>query len=205
VDSISSLPEPLSQAAQWLAAARAGSIDALGRALELCRRYLLQVAGGELDPQLQAKAGASDLVQETFLEAQRIFDRFQGVSSGELRAWLRAILLNKVATHTRRYRATASRQIDQEVGLTLGSDHQIDLAGTISTPSSMMVVNERAQALTAAVQRLPDHYRQIVLWRQMENLSFEEMAARLGRSVEAIRKLWWRAIQQLQQELGDSL
>jgi RNA polymerase sigma-70 factor (ECF subfamily) len=197
--------EPLDQAAQWLAAARAGSADALGQVLELCRRYLLQVAGAELDPLLQAKAGASDLVQETFLEAQRIFERFQGDSSSELRAWLRAILLNKVATHTRRYRATASRQVGQEVGFNPDSDRQAELGGTISTPSSLLVQKERALALTAAVQRLPEHYRQVILWRQVDNLAFEEMAARLGRSVEAVRKLWWRAIQQLQQELGESL
>jgi RNA polymerase sigma-70 factor (ECF subfamily) len=205
MDTLPPLPEPPDQAAEWLAAARAGSAEALGQVLELCRRYLLQVAGAEMDPQLQAKAGASDLVQETFLEAQRIFDRFQGVSSDELRAWLRAILLNKMATHTRRYRATARRQVGQEVGFNPDSDRQAELAGTISTPSSLMMQTERALALTAAVQRLPDHYRQIILWRQMENLSFEEMAARLDRSVEAVRKLWWRAVKQLEQELGDAL
>jgi RNA polymerase sigma-70 factor (ECF subfamily) len=202
MDSVPPSPEPLDQAAEWLAAARAGSTDALGQALELCRRYLLQVAGAELNPQLQPKAGASDLVQETFLEAQRIFERFQGVSSGELRAWLRAILLNKVATHTRYYHGTARRQ---EVAFNPESDRQAELAGKFSTPSSLVMQNERGQALMAAVQRLPDHYRQLILWRQADHLSFEEMAARLDRSVDAVRKLWWRAVKQLQQELGDSL
>jgi DNA-directed RNA polymerase specialized sigma24 family protein len=51
----------------------------------------------------------------------------------------------------------------------------------------------------------PENDRQVIIWRQMENLSFEEMAARLDRSVEAVRKLWWRAIKQLEQELGDVL
>ena len=45
-----------------LAEARAGSVPALGEALEACRRYLLGVAQRELDPQLRAKRGASDLV-----------------------------------------------------------------------------------------------------------------------------------------------
>jgi RNA polymerase sigma-70 factor (ECF subfamily) len=191
--------------AEWLAAARAGSPEALGRVLELCRRYLLQVAGAELDPQLRAKLGASDLVQETFLEAQRVFDRFLGNSPAELRAWLRAILLNKVATHTRHYRATAKRQVGQEVGFNPDSERQAELTAMISTPSSLFAQKERALALTEAVQRLPEHYRQIIVWRQADNLSFEEMASRLGRSVDAVRKLWWRAVQQLQRELGDSL
>ena len=69
---------------QWLEAARAGSKEALGEALEACRNYLLMVANRQLDPQLRVKGGASDLVQETFLEAQRDFGRFQGTSDAEV-------------------------------------------------------------------------------------------------------------------------
>jgi RNA polymerase sigma-70 factor (ECF subfamily) len=64
---------------------------------------------------------------------------------------------------------------------------------------------ERATALTVALAQLPPHYRQVIVWRQVEDLSFEEMASRLGRSTDAVRKLWWRALQQLQDELGNSL
>src|SRR5215472_9511436 len=100
-----------------LEAARAGSREALGQALETCRNYLLLVAGRQLDPDLYAKGGASDLVQETFLEAQRDFARFQGNSEGELLAWLRQILLNNVANFARRYRDTAKRAVGREVAV----------------------------------------------------------------------------------------
>ena len=60
-------------------------------------------------------------------------------------------------------------------------------------------------ALTAALGRLPEHYRQVIVWRQMEDLSFEAMAGRLGRSEAAVRKLWWRALQSLQKEMGVAL
>ena len=73
-----------------MAAARCGTDDALGHLLECCRQYLLSVANAELDAHLRTKAGASDLVQETFLEAVRIVDRFHGDSLEELRLWLRA-------------------------------------------------------------------------------------------------------------------
>src|SRR5262249_13094013 len=73
-DGVTSSPSPQPQGVdEWLALARGGSPEALGQLLELCRRYLLQVANAELETLLQAKAGASDLVQETFLEAQRVF------------------------------------------------------------------------------------------------------------------------------------
>ncbi len=189
----------------WLTEARAGSPDALGKLLEACRLYLLQVANGEMESRLQTKVGASDLVQETYIEAQRIFDRFGGKSPAELRAWLRAILLNKLATATRQYRDTAKRQIGREIPIDPEASRPIDPAAPIATASSIMIRQERMESLMAALGRLPEDYRQVIVWRQVENLSFEEMAARLERSVDAVRKLWWRALQQLQKELGDAL
>ena len=194
----------------WFDKAHRGSPEALGHVLELCRRYLLQIANSELDSHLQAKLGASDVVQETFLEAQRIFDRFDGNSPDELRAWLRAILLNKLADQDRHYRGTAKRNLGKEVGIgssDVGSSDvgPADPAASTPSPSNLLMQEERAVALTAALERLPAHYRQVIVWRQIEDLSFEEMAGRLDRSVDAVRKLWWRAIQQLQEELGNSL
>jgi RNA polymerase sigma-70 factor (ECF subfamily) len=174
--------------------------------LELCRRYLLQIATSELASHLQPKVAASDVVQETFLEAQRIFARFQGESPGELRAWLRAILLNKIADGERHYREAAKRNVDKEVAFDPGSGgRQVDPPAAAGSPSVVLMAQERAAALTAAIARLPPDYRKVVVWRQVEDLSFEEMASRLGRSVDAVRKLWWRAIQQLQGEMGDLL
>lgn len=81
--------------ASRLAAARAGSSEALGQSLEPFREYLLEVARQAVAPALKPKGGASDLVQETFLEAQRLFPRFDGGSSAQLRAWLRASFCTK--------------------------------------------------------------------------------------------------------------
>src|SRR5215831_501032 len=95
--------------------ARAGSRAALGEALESCRGYLLLVAQRELDPQLRAKGGASDLVQETFIDAHRDFAQFHGTTEAELLAWLRQVLLNKVSNFGRHFRGTAKRDIGREI------------------------------------------------------------------------------------------
>lgn len=145
-------PRPPDQPEEWLAAARDGSGDALGRLLELCRNYLLQVANAELDSGLQAKAGASDLVQETFVEAQRIFDRFQGPPD-ELRGWLRAILLNKMADFHRHYRQTARRAVGKELPLA-GSTPPPEPAAGAASPSSVMARGEQVTALTVALSTL---------------------------------------------------
>jgi RNA polymerase sigma-70 factor (ECF subfamily) len=183
-----------------LADARAGSGEALGRAFETCRRYLLLVAGRRLDPELQAKGGASDLVQETFLEAQRDFDRFDGTSEPELRAWLRRILINNAGAFTRRYRATGKRAIalERKLGTDASSfDPGLGLAGSVLSPSGHAIEQEQAQALQRALLRLPDDYREVVTLRFQEGLSFEEIGRRMGRSAEAARKLWSRAMEQL--------
>src|SRR5262249_46344878 len=111
------MADPAPNLVDCLLAARAGSREALGEVLEACRAYLLLVANKEIDPQLQAKGGASDLVQETFLEAQRAFGRFQGTTADELRAWLRQLLLHNVADFGRRYRGTGKRRVEREVRL----------------------------------------------------------------------------------------
>jgi RNA polymerase sigma-70 factor, ECF subfamily len=74
------MTEPRDDDSPLVAAARAGSREALGRALEIHRHYLLAIAERQLDPDLRSKGGASDLVQETFLEAQRDFAQFGGGS-----------------------------------------------------------------------------------------------------------------------------
>src|SRR5437899_477303 len=89
--------EPESSIVDRIRRARGGSDAALGQLLEECRAYLLLVANQELPAQLRGKAGASDVVQETFLQAQKNFERFRDQGEAELLAWLRRILLNNVA------------------------------------------------------------------------------------------------------------
>jgi RNA polymerase sigma-70 factor (ECF subfamily) len=188
----------------WLAIARAGSSDALGRLLEAYRGYLLRIARAEIDPSLLAKEGASDLVQETFLEAQRDLPRFQGSSIGQLRAWLRQLLLNNIANLVRRYRGTDKRQINREVALEPGSGSGPPggyLPADMPSPSSCLVRAEQSLALARALKRLPDEYRQVLEWRYQQGLSFDEIADRLQRSANAVRKLWARAVARLHQDL----
>jgi RNA polymerase sigma-70 factor (ECF subfamily) len=194
----------MSDPEQRLAAARAGSPEALGQALQACRGYLLLLAERELDSDLRAKGGASDLVQETFLEAQKDFAQFQGNSEDELRAWLRQILLHNLANFTRRYRATAKRRLGREVALdTTGSaaDREGGLTIDMLSPSGVAMEEEQAQALRQALERLPDDYRQVILLRYQEQRSFEEIAPLMQRSYESVRSLWARAIRQLRREM----
>jgi RNA polymerase sigma-70 factor (ECF subfamily) len=190
-------------AAYWLPAARTGSTEALGQLLEACRGYLLLIAQRELASDLQAKGGASDLVQETFLKAQRHFAGFQGNTEGELKAWLRQLLLNNLADFTRLYRATDKRQVRREVILEAGTSSTAptpEPSGDTPTPSDLAMEQEQARAIQQALERLPDDYRLVMRYRYEEELSFEEIGRLMNLSSSAARKLWLRAIKRLRQE-----
>src|SRR5262249_24779574 len=156
---------------------------------------LLLVAGRELPADLRAKGGASDLVQQTFLEAQRDFARFQGHSEGELLAWLRQVLLHKLAHFVSRYYAE-KRRVALEVPLTaddsLPASPREPSADTPS-PSGRAMAREQQEALARALERLPEDYRRVIRLRYEEERSFGEIAGLMGRSENAVRKLWARA------------
>src|SRR5689334_6052327 len=161
-----------------LRAARSGSREALGLALDQCRRYLLAVAREALEPGLRAKGGASDLVQETFLEAQRQFPRFEGATAAQLRAWLRCLLLHRAAKLGRRYRGTRKRQLSREIPLA-GSGAApalpIEVAAGGPSPSVQVMADEQLQRLQTAIGRLPPDYRQVMALRYHEGLAFDEV------------------------------
>lgn len=192
------------EAARRLAEARAGSRDALGQALDACRAYLLLVAQKELEPDLHAKGGASDLVQETLLEALRDFGRFQGNSEPELLAWLRRLLLHNLTDFQRRYRETGKRQLGREQPLEPETPSEIaggGVAADTPSPSGHAIEHEQFQAIERAMARLPDDYRQVIRLRYLEERSFEQIAETMQRSPNAVRKLWLRAVERLQQEM----
>ena len=192
--------------AQWLPEARAGSREAMGQALETYRAYLLLVANRQLDPELRAKGGASDLVQETFLEAQRDFAQFHGGSGDELQAWLRQLLLNNVANFARRYRDTDKRDVSRERALdreTPSGAAERGLMADTPSPSGHAMAREQTSAIEQAVAHLPEDYVQVITWRYRDGLAFDEIARRMNRSENAIRKLWFRAIERLREELPD--
>jgi RNA polymerase sigma-70 factor (ECF subfamily) len=195
----------LSDFPRTLAEARAGAGEALGRLWMECRNYLLFVANQHLDADLRAKVSASDLVQETFLEAQRAFAQFHGVREEELRAWLVRILANNIANATRSYRATEMRAVDREVPLAGPGEAgrgARDLAQDTPTPSDRAIAREDLEALERARARLPEHYRQALCLRYERQLSFAAIGAEMGCSAEAARKLWARAVDLLEKELN---
>jgi RNA polymerase sigma-70 factor (ECF subfamily) len=180
---------------------------ARGRLLECYRNYLALLARVQIGRRLQGKVDALDLVQETCLEAHRDFAQFRGAGEGEFVAWLRRILARNLANLLRHYYGTRARDVRLERELALDLDASSRAlacapAAPQSTPSQQAARREQAVLLADALQHLPPDYREVLILRHLEGLSFPDVARRLGRSVDSVEKLWARGLARLRHALG---
>jgi RNA polymerase sigma-70 factor (ECF subfamily) len=195
------MPRPNDQTTQLIAAARRADRQSLSTLLELFRNYLRLLARTGIDTTLRGKADPSDLVQETMLKAAQHFDTFRGHSEAELAAWLRQILAQCLIHHARHYRAS-SRRATRERSLTdlldRSSIHLSALAaGRSSLSESLPRGRDAGVILAEAMAELSDDHREVITLRNLEQLEWAEVAARMGRSADAVRMLWLRALRQL--------
>ena len=192
-------------AEQLLRSARAGDGRALGCLLERYRNYLRLMARSLTGGALRARVDPSDLIQETFLKAHRAFDQFVGSAESELVAWLRQILVRNIADqarHEKRQGRDPRRQESLEAALGRSSVAvQRALEAPLSSPSARLEHRERAVVLADALERLPPDYREVFILRSLEHVSVEEIAAQMGRTANAVYKLWFRAMAALKREL----
>jgi len=182
-----------------LDAAREGSSEALGALCQQQQAYLLLVAERCLFRGLRAKVGASDIVQQSMLEAHRSIDQFDGRSEAELRAWLAQIVRRNAADEARRYRGTKRRDASREAPWTFETAQEA--VALDATPSVLMRKAESDEELIKAIKELPPHYRQVIEMRHRDALPYAEIAVQMAISAEAARKLWCRAIRHLQRTL----
>ena len=187
---------------QLLASARAGDREALGELLQWYCNYLTILASTQLDKRLQRRLSPSDLVQDTLLAAQRDFPDFRGQCERELLGWLRQILINSLHRAIEVHVKAGKRDLRREVSLddmnTSMDKSAVNfgaiLAGNGTSPSGPVHARERAVALANELSKLPEHYREVIVLRNLQSLSFEEIATRMEKSVGAVRMLWLRAI-----------
>jgi RNA polymerase sigma-70 factor (ECF subfamily) len=190
---------------QLLEQALQGDRGALGRLLETQRKELHRQAEHQLEGRIAARIDASDVIQQTFLEAYRSFAQFAGQDPRELVAWLRSILDHKVALAIRDHTLLQKRNVgrersmdDSRGGLT-PLKHELD-AG-LSTPSQKAMRGEEAERLSQALTALPDDQREAVRLRHLEGWAVADIAARLGRTPAATAGLIKRGMHTLRRQL----
>lgn len=192
---------------QLMTRARAGDEQARDELFARCRNYLAIVARTQVESWLQRKVDASDLVQQSLLDAHRGFEKFRGETEQEWLAWLRRIVSHNATDYVRRYHGTAKRGKGKEIPLQTGAGDLSDAvfhdpADPTESPSQLVMQHEQEILVADAIARLSPDHQEVIQLRNLQRLPFEEIAARMGRSGPAVQMLWARAIRRLQELLN---
>lgn len=192
--------------------ARRGSNEPRGQLLELYRNYLTILATAQLGRRLRRRMNPSDLVQETMLAAHRDFTSFRGGNERDLLAWLRRVLINclhhAIETHVGAKMRDVRCEISLEQVSTAMDRSAADFAQMIADPgpSPSFPARQRERAVTLANQlaKLRPQYREVIVLRNLQGLSFEEVAGQMDRKPGTVRMLWLRAIDKFKQVYAPS-
>ena len=201
--------QPVRNVTQLIRRARQGDAECRDELFGLCRDYLRFIARAEVESWLRVKVDASDVVQQTMLEAHRDFQRFSGDSEKEWLGWLRRILSHNVADFVRQYRGTAKRQQRREVPIRRAGSEIIGTAGVQEppgrdeTPSRHLMRIDEELCVAAAIAQMPEDYQEVIMLRNFQRLPFAEVAERMDRSRPAVQMLWMRAVKRLQEAIED--
>ncbi len=181
-----------------------GDQQALGALLEHYRAYLTVLAQRYLDPRLQGRLDPADIVQVTFLEAQRDLASFRGHQIEELLGWLRNILRNNVASAHQKHLFTQKRSAGREISNSPTDSRPAitDLVPSETTsPSQRMMRDEAAVYLANCLESLPDTQREALRLRYVEGFSLKQLAEKMGKSEMAVAGLLKRGLQTLRQRM----
>ncbi len=148
---------------------------------------------------------ARDLTQETFLRIFQSIERFRG--DADLKTWIYRIAINQARNRWRWWRR---RRRDVTVSLDAEGTHDEQplsarLRDTGIGPEQEALLRERETALRNALRTLGRSYREVVILRDVEGLSYEEVAATLEISIGTVKSRLSRGRQELRRKIGSSL
>jgi RNA polymerase sigma-70 factor, ECF subfamily len=176
--------------------------DAPRQPLEQYRSYLLLMARLQLDKGAKNRIDASDIVQQTLLEAHAKAAQFQGDDSG-LAAWLRQALANNLrdawrALHRDKRDIRREQHLHQTVEQTSARLENL-LAAPQSSPSQQAVRNENLLRLADAMIQLPDAQREALVLHHLQGCSLAQTARSLGKTDTAVAGLLHRGLKKLRE------
>ncbi|MCA9192440.1 MAG: sigma-70 family RNA polymerase sigma factor [Planctomycetales bacterium] len=174
--------------------------------LQKCRAYLKLLANSQVDSWLRQRVDASDLVQQTLLDAVARKEQFRGSSRPELLAWLRRILANNLVD-VMRHHGRAKRDMARNVSINDKIDEsfrRVDAIVSRSVSASQKaVLDEQLLRLPAALDKLPEAQRRAIELHYLQGLKLFETAQKIGRSEAAVGGLLHRGLKRLNELLGD--
>jgi len=177
------------------------SNEALDRLYERCAPRLLSYIRLKLGRSLRERLESRDILQATLLKSFQHLDEFRGADGQSLMAWLARIADREIVD-----RADYHHRQRRDAGREAPIDDHPELTARVRSVLSQVILDEQAgeeaRQLETALDSLSEAHRQIILLRKFEELSFGEIALRLGKSEDACRMLLARAMTALTLKLA---
>ncbi len=171
--------------------ALSGEAEAFGEIVRRWERRIFALACGMLD----SSEDARDATQETFLSAFRNLRGFRG--EAKVSSWLHRIAVNQCITRQRRAKVRKESALEDEAGAS-GDSYPTPAA---TSPARAAENRQRRELVRRAVQALPAELRQVVLMKEFEELTFQEIADALGLPQSTVKSRLYTALRQLQLRL----
>jgi RNA polymerase sigma-70 factor, ECF subfamily len=170
------------------------------------RSYLTVLARGQIPATMQARLDASDIVQDTLLEAHRKREQYRGSSDPrQIASWLRQLLSYNLIDALRMQRRDV-RDVRREQIIAQSLDESalgLDqlLIADDSSPSEIVHREFRALAVAQAIEELPEHQRDAVVLRYFHKASLEQIAEQMQKTKPAVAGLLKRGLDSLRDRL----
>lgn len=169
------------------------------------RSYLHVLAETQMQNRLKSKVDASDIVQQTMLQAYQAREQFRGNSDAEKAGWLRTILGNVLCGMARDY-SRKRRDVSREQSIQAVEQSSLQLANLIpadgSSPSAAMHRHERADELAKAMLKLTNEQRQAIILKYWHGSTLADIGEQIDKSPEAVAGLVFRGMQRLKKEIA---
>ncbi len=171
--------------------ARAGSDTALNALYARCAGKLLPLIRLRMGRSLRATLESRDILQAVLLKSFQRLGQFEGSATGSLMAWMARIAENEIRDRADYY---GRQQRDAAQRVPLDDLDERELPAPVRSALTQAILNEDAERLERALEALSESQRDIILLRHFEELTFPEIAARLGKSDDACRMMFARAM-----------
>jgi RNA polymerase sigma-70 factor, ECF subfamily len=195
----------------WIDHLRKGGQTALAEAFMAQRARLRRMVCLRMDRRVARRIDASDVLQETYLEASQRLDEYLAEPRVSLFVWLRFLAAQRLMGIHRQHLGTQKRDVRQEMTLAWhaksGDDSHAPgdgLLAAITSPSMAAVRHETQAQLLDAVDGLDPQDREILALRHYEQLSNREAAEELGITTAAASKRYIRALERLKGSLSET-
>lgn len=183
---------------------RDGGEPELSRQFARIRPSLARMIAFRSCPQLRQRVDHSDIVQDSYLEAVRRLDQYLAAPNVSPDVWLRQVSRQVLARHYRQHFAVAKRSIQHDQPLEVGGDDRPDyaailLADSITSPESAASRKELCGQVRQLLMSLDEDEREVLCMKQLEGLTFDEIATQLDISVSAAKRRMCRALEHFRQ------